>query len=690
MSNPQDSPILSKVLIANRGEIAVRIIRALHALGLDSVAVYSDADRNALHVKMADEAVYLGPAPATESYLNQELVLAAARRSGADAIHPGYGFLAENALFASACQQAGLIFIGPAPDTIARMGSKIQARQEVEALGLPVIPARLLKLPITAEQVRQAAAELGYPLLIKASAGGGGRGMRLIQSQGELMPALASAQREARQAFGDDSIYLEKYLPDLRHIEFQILGDQAGNLLHLFERECSLQRRYQKIIEEAPSPSLSPALRARMADAALQIGKALNYSSAGTVEFVLEPESEIFYFLEVNTRLQVEHPVTEAITGIDLVQAQIRIAQGQALPWQQSQVQIQGHAIECRLNAEDPQQDYLPVSGVIQRWQAPPGIRCDSGIQSGDRLSIFYDAMLAKLISHAPTRSQAIQELQRALGQTVLLGIQSNLDHLQSLLAEPDFQHNRIHTAWLSQHPPQARSYTCQQRSDILAVAWASFYQQNEQRRLEQADLPAIPSGWRNNAYQPASYRLNWQAQDYLLSARRLDSDYFQLEIKSASASVSDRAEASHYTSHRLRISGLSGIDPNQSLRCEIDGLLRSYAICYNEQSVFLQHAQLGQAVVSLVPRFPAAPQARRIAGAYCASMPAKILSCLVSEGQLVDVDQPLVVMESMKMETTLYAHQAGQVTAVWVKPGDLVEARQDLLQIRPRDEVES
>ncbi len=666
---------ISKILVANRGEIAVRILDAIHQLGLSSVAVYSDADRSAKHVQMADQAVYLGPSSAQESYLKIEAVLSAAQVSGADAIHPGYGFLAENAHFARACHAAGLIFIGPDAECIEQMGSKIQARQAVEALGLPVIPAKILTQPIQQAELLAAAAALTYPLLIKASAGGGGRGMRLVKHENELITALVSAQSEALQAFGDDSVYLEQYLPEVRHIEFQILGDSHGNLLHLFERECSLQRRYQKVIEEAPSPSLTPGLRQAMAAAALKIGKSLNYSNAGTVEFVLVPDTQQFYFLEVNSRLQVEHPVTEAITGIDLVQWQIRIAQGQALPWLQEQVQVTGHAIECRLNAEDPLQDYLPDTGTILYWQAPPTIRSDSGIQTGSEVSIFYDAMLAKLISHGRDRSEAIQKMQRALSQTILFGLQSNLAHLQSLLATADFRENQIHTHWLSQHPPQKRNYSESDLAQILTLVWASLYQQQEHDRQKNGDLPSIPSGWRNNTAALPEQKLIWDEQSYRLRAQRLGSEQFQLAIF-----ADDLGPISH---HQIQI--FPQHNKNAGTRhfsCEIDGIIRNYTSLLTESGVYLQQAEWGQTFVQKPARLPVASQTQTTPGAYCATMPAKILRCLVSEGQAVEIDQPLLVMESMKMETTLIAHTAGLVSALWVSPGDLVEAKRELLQI--------
>ncbi len=399
--------MIETVLIANRGEIACRIIRTCRRLGMRIIAIYSDVDASALHVRMADEAIHVGPSPSSESYLVTEAIINAARRTGADAIHPGLGFLAENSDFAQACTDAGLIFIGPTPAAIAAMGNKHEARALVERFGVPVLPGYGGD-DQAQDTLRQEAERIGWPLMVKAAAGGGGKGMRLVQRPADLDDACAAARREARQAFGSDELILERALLAPRHIEFQIFGDQHGNLIHLGERECSIQRRHQKVIEETPSLALSPELRIFMGEAAVAAGRAVNYSNAGTVEFLLDRDGR-FYFLEINTRLQVEHPVTESVTGLDLVEWQMLIAEGQALPLCQEEVRMSGYAIEARLYAENPANDFLPVTGEIVYWREPEGegIRVESGIQSGDQVSIFYDPMLAKIIAHGPDRATA-------------------------------------------------------------------------------------------------------------------------------------------------------------------------------------------------------------------------------------------------------------------------------------------
>ena len=452
--------MFKKVLVANRGEIAVRIIRACREMGITAVAVYSDADRRALHVRLADEAVNIGPAPASESYLSVERVLQAAAATGAEAIHPGYGFLSENADFARAVQQAGLVFIGPSPEAIEAMGDKGRARTRMKAAGVPVAPGyQGIDDPAALEA---AAAKISLPLLIKAAAGGGGKGMRVVHQLSELVEAAAAARREAQHAFGDGRLILERYIPHARHIEFQVLADQHGNLVHLFERECSVQRRHQKIIEETPSPYLTEALRAKMGAAAVAAARSVGYTNAGTVEFIVDSQSGDFYFLEMNTRLQVEHPVTEWTVGIDLVQWQIRIAAGESLSFSQDSLSQRGHAIECRLYAEDPANNFLPATGPLLTFAVPsgPGVRVDSGFTSGDQITIHYDPLIAKVTAWGENRPAAIQRMTAALRETVLLGITHNGQFLQDVLADPQFIAGGVYTTWVEEHfngwqPPQ-------------------------------------------------------------------------------------------------------------------------------------------------------------------------------------------------------------------------------------------
>ena len=444
---------IRRILIANRGEIARRIARTCRAMGISPVAVFSDADAGAPHLADCDLAVRLGPPPARDSYLAIDRLIAAARSADCDAVHPGYGFLAENPDFARACGDAGLVFIGPTPEVIAALGSKENARRIATRAGVPVVPA----------SEAAGAVDIPYPVLVKASAGGGGKGMRIVRSAAELQPALEAARREAAAAFGDDTLLVERYLEGARHVEIQILGDQHGNLVHLFERECSIQRRHQKIVEESPSPALTPELRTRMGDAALLLAREVGYTSAGTVEMLFGADGS-FYFLEVNTRLQVEHPVTEFVTGLDLVREQIRLAEGEPLGYGQADLRQRGHAIEVRLYAEDPARGYLPATGRLIDWRVPDlaHLRVDAGVECGSEVSVHYDPMLAKLICHAPTRGEAARRLARALEELVALGVTTNRELLVAVLRHPAFLAGATDTHFLERHaaelfPPAAR-----------------------------------------------------------------------------------------------------------------------------------------------------------------------------------------------------------------------------------------
>jgi acetyl-CoA carboxylase biotin carboxylase subunit len=438
-----------KILIANRGEIAIRIMRACRELGIQTVAVYSDADKNSLHPQHADEAIHIGPAAPKESYLDMDKIIAAARQTHADAIHPGYGFLSENASFAAAVASAQLTFIGPSADSIRAMGDKAESKLRMKAAGVPTVPG--YEGLETEEDFRRSAKEIGYPVLVKAAAGGGGKGMRVVNEENELREAIESARREALHAFGDEHLLIEKYVANAHHVEFQVFGDQYGNLVHLFERECSVQRRHQKIIEETPSPLLTPEVREEMGQAAVAAAKAVGYYNAGTVEFIFDPELSTFYFLEMNTRLQVEHPVTELVTGIDLVHWQIRVAAGEPFPFPQSHFTQRGHAIEGRIYAEDPANGFLPGAGRLLQFIEPrgPGIRVDSGFTAGDEVTHFYDPLLAKLIVHAENREAAVQRMQAALKEFIVHGLLTNIDFLQAVLSHPDFAGGNVSTRWV-------------------------------------------------------------------------------------------------------------------------------------------------------------------------------------------------------------------------------------------------
>ncbi|MFY9561737.1 MAG: acetyl-CoA carboxylase biotin carboxylase subunit [Terriglobales bacterium] len=466
--------MFKKILIANRGEIAVRIIRACREMGIASVAVYSDVDRSALHVRKADEAYHIGPAPAAESYLRVDKILEVARRSGAEAIHPGYGFLSENAKFAQACADAGLKFIGPTPGSMEMMGSKTRARQEMEKAGVPLVPgtSRGLQSPEEGENVAE---RIGYPVMLKAAAGGGGKGMRLVPTRAELRSALEAAQSEAQRSFGDGEVYVEKAIINPRHIEMQVLADERGNTVWLGERECSIQRRHQKVLEESPSPIVDADMRRRMGEVAVRVAHAARYTNAGTVEFLVDQQNN-FYFLEMNTRLQVEHPVTELITGLDLVHLQIRIAAGEKLPFAQQEVKIRGHAIECRIYAEDPDNNYFPSPGKITLLLAPsgPGIRRDSGMYEGWTVPLDYDPLLAKLIGYGTDRQQAIMRLQRALHEYFVAGIKTNISLFERILRDSDFLAGRLDTGYLDRLLAKGKKATVEPESGQLIAAIAA------------------------------------------------------------------------------------------------------------------------------------------------------------------------------------------------------------------------
>jgi acetyl-CoA carboxylase biotin carboxylase subunit len=443
-----------KVLVANRGEIALRVIRACREMGIASVAVYSDADAKAAHVREADEAVRLGPPPSSESYLKGDLIIAAAKQTGAEAIHPGYGFLSEREWFARAVRDAGLVFIGPPAEAIAAMGSKTAARTLAIAAGVPVVPGTTEALK-SVDEAKKVAKSFGYPVLLKAAAGGGGKGMRVVREESELADALGSAQREAKNAFGDDAVYVEKYIVGPRHVEIQVLGDQHGTMLSLNERECSVQRRHQKMIEEAPSVAVTPAIRKAMGEVAVKAAKAAGYVNAGTCEFLLDADGN-YYFLEMNTRLQVEHPVTELVTGIDLVQWQLRVAAGEKLPFRQEEIIPRGWAMECRITSEDPSNGFLPSTGKVSFLHLPagPGVRWDSGIEVGSEVGLFYDPMLAKLIVWAPTRADAISRMHRALTELTIEGLETSRDFHLRVMEDDDFRAGRIEIQWLERRLP--------------------------------------------------------------------------------------------------------------------------------------------------------------------------------------------------------------------------------------------
>lgn len=674
---------IRKVLIANRGEIARRIQRTCRRLGIRTVAVYSDPDREAPFVREADEAYPLQGQTPAETYLSVEKILAIADRSGADAIHPGYGFLSENAAFARqvaersaqrvASGQPPLRFVGPHPEAIARMGSKSEARALMAAHGIATIPGYYE--PEAGPEALQAAADkLGYPVLLKAAAGGGGKGMRIVSEPAAFQEAFDAAQREALNAFGCGDLLLERYFPGARHIEVQLLGDQHGHLVHLYERECSLQRRYQKVWEEAPSPGLSQEDRQALTATALQIGRLLAYDNAGTVEFLYVGPGE-FYFLEVNTRLQVEHPVTEALLGLDLVEWQLRIAAGEALPFQQEDLRPAGHAIEVRLYAEDPAADFRPSAGRILQWQVPelPYLRIDSGVETGTEVSPFYDPLLAKIIVHAPTRPQALQRLAYALSHLTCLGLRHNLDFLALLSSDPSVQAGQYDTTFLSRRKDLFDQLAHRFDTDT----WAAWLVGLTLWRLAQASaslpgLPHFPPSWRNLPDPPLPY--GWQVGDKTVTVA-----YRPLDNRRYVCRAFDQ-EGQAWLLHA---------GPHEVVY-EWQGRRHTLRIALSEEGSlhWLHEPGKGHAEVRLMPRFPESGRASPQEGQYRAPMPGQVVQVLVRPGDTVTPGQPLLVFVSMKMENRLTAHQAGQVKAVFVSEGQTVDAGTELLRIEPISET--
>jgi acetyl-CoA carboxylase biotin carboxylase subunit len=656
-----------KILVANRGEIALRVMRSCHAMGIETVAVYSDADADAPHVRFAGEAVHLGAAPAQESYLRIEKIIEAAKRTSADAIHPGYGFLSENAEFAESCAAAGIGFIGPPPSAIRAMGLKSSARRLAAEAGAPVVPG-YDGADQSVETLRARMIEIGFPVLIKASAGGGGKGMRVVRVRSEVDNAIEAARREAEKAFGDGSLLIEKYIEGARHVEVQILGDARGNLVHLFERDCSLQRRHQKIIEESPSPAVNEELRRKLGEAAVNIGRAIDYTNAGTVEFILSTSgahSGEFYFIEVNTRLQVEHPVTEMVTGLDLVRLQIEIAEGRPLPFSQADLKTEGHAIEARLYAEDPANDFLPSTGKIIDLHLPAiqeggGLRIDSGIESGMEVGIHYDPMLAKLIARGESRDEAIRKLVYALRQSSIQGLRTNRDFLIRLLDHPDFRRGSAHTGFIAEHLDELVADDDPRLSRDSLVA-AALYLQNQWRASTEL-LGELPPSYRNNPYRDLSIRFRISADDVEVSWSQTGAGAYRVRVFDSTVT----AQMLSSTPDVIRI--------------EIDGVQRAFRIAEAGDELFV-HSSLGSRVIKRPPRHPMRHAATEQASAN-SPMPGKVLKIMVETGQRVSAGDPLIILEAMKMEHTMRAAVDGVVESILVNDGEVVGPGQLLVQI--------
>ncbi|SFB43596.1 acetyl/propionyl/methylcrotonyl-CoA carboxylase subunit alpha [Azotobacter beijerinckii] len=651
MSRPIDT-----LLIANRGEIACRVMRSARALGIRTVAVHSAIDRHARHVREADLAVDLGGAKPAESYLRIERIVAAARESGAQAVHPGYGFLSENADFARACEAAGLLFLGPPAAAIEAMGSKSAAKALMEAAGVPLVPGYHGEAQ-DFETFRAAAETIGYPVLLKPAAGGGGKGMKVVERESELAEALESARREARAAFGDARMLVEKYLEQPRHVEIQVFADQYGHCLYLFERDCSIQRRHQKVVEEAPAPGLSPALRRAMGEAAVRAAQAIGYVGAGTVEFLLDARGE-FFFMEMNTRLQVEHPVTEAITGLDLVAWQIRIARGEPLPITQEQVPLNGHAIEVRLYAEDPEHDFLPASGLLQLYREPsagPGRRVDSGVAEGDAVSPFYDPLLAKLVAWGENREEARQRLLAMLAETAVGGVKTNLAFLRRVLAHPAFAGAELDTGFISRHQEALLPEPQELPEAFWQLAAAAFVQGETPRRRE--DDPHSPwsatDGWR--AGLPVQIDLHLACQGTRRQVRAGDGAELQGEWLSCRSELARDRDAGEIASK---------LAPTQVRR-------RLRAIRQGD-TLYLEWAGELHAVGRVDP-LAEVEAGHAHHGGLTAPMNGSIVRVLVEAGQHVEAGAALVVLEAMKMEHSIRAPRAGVVKGLYCREGELV-----------------
>ncbi|GHB66395.1 acetyl/propionyl-CoA carboxylase subuit alpha [Streptomyces xanthochromogenes] len=645
--------MFTTVLVANRGEIAVRVIRTLRRLGIRSVAVFSDADAQARHVREADTAVRIGPAAASASYLRPELLIDAALRTGAQAVHPGYGFLAENAGFAAACAEAGLVFIGPSAEAISLMGDKIRAKETVRAAGVPVVPGSSGS-GLTDDQLASAAREIGMPVLLKPSAGGGGKGMRLVREEELLGDEIAAARREARSSFGDDTLLVERWVDRPRHIEIQVLADGHGNVIHLGERECSLQRRHQKIIEEAPSVLLDERTRAAMGEAAVQAARSCGYSGAGTVEFIVpgsDPSS--YYFMEMNTRLQVEHPVTELITGVDLVEWQLRVAAGEQLPYQQRDITLTGHAIEARLCAEDPSRGFLPSGGTVLALREPQGdgVRTDSGLSEGTEVGSLYDPMLSKVIAYGPDRATALRKLRAALADTVTLGVPTNAGFLRRLLAHPAVVAGELDTGLVER---EADSLVPDGVPDAVYAAAAAV-------RLDA--LRPVPEGWTDPFSVPSGWRIGREPAPLA----------FPLRIAGLEPVAHPAPAAATVTADRVTV--------------ELDGITHTF----HRAGSWLGRDGDSWNVLDH-DAVEAALSGRTHGGAdtLAAPMPGTVTVVKVAVGDQVDAGQSLLVVEAMKMEHVISAPHAGTVTELDVTPGSTVAMDQVLAVVTPAAEAGS
>jgi 3-methylcrotonyl-CoA carboxylase alpha subunit len=653
------------LLIANRGEIACRVIRTAKAMGLRTVAVYSEADRDALHVAMADEAVLLGPARARDSYLNIERVIEAAKKSGAEAVHPGYGFLSENAEFAQACTDAGLVFVGPTAAMMTAMGSKSGSKALMEKAGVPLVPGYHGEAQDEAT-LAKAADKVGFPVLVKASAGGGGRGMRVVRSAAELAPAIVSAKREAKAAFGDDRMLIEKYVDNPRHIEVQVIGDSHGNLLSLFERECTLQRRHQKVIEEAPSPTLNATQRDAVCAAARKAAAAVNYVGAGTIEFVSNGKD--VFFIEMNTRLQVEHPVTELITGIDLVEWQLRVAFGEKLPLRQDEIRLNGHAIEARVYAENPHKNFMPSVGKIRTWRTPEqtdGLRIDAGYREGDAVSPHYDAMLAKVIAWAPARDAAIDRLNRGLEETDVRGVVTNIPFLSALVTHPKVRANAIDTGFIERELKNLTPEAPPPGDLELCAAVAGILQEEQKAARAEAHSP-----WRTSGWMPVGRRQRVFAFRHGQGAEHK----VTLHYGSGPAALSIDGRDFAFTS-----------SPTDGGGCDLtlDGARSHIAAVVEGHELYLR-TRNGRFDLHWVDPFGGDDEEQVGEDKIVAPLPGTVVALLAEVGATLEKGAPILTLEVMKMEQTLRAPFAGVLKVIKCKVGDIVQEGVELAEIEP------
>jgi 3-methylcrotonyl-CoA carboxylase alpha subunit len=652
--------MFKKILIANRGEISCRITRTAHRLGVATVAVYSDADAAALHVQVADEAVRLGPAPSRESYLCADKIIAAAHAAGAEAIHPGYGFLSENAEFSRACREAGLVFIGPSPDAITAMGSKSGAKALMEKAGVPLVPGYHGENQ-DAHFLLVQAKQMGFPVLLKASAGGGGKGMRSVHEESEFYEELQAAQREASNAFGDERMLIEKLLVEPRHVEVQVLADRHGNCVYVFDRDCSIQRRHQKVVEEAPAPGLSDDLRRAMGEAAVRAAKAIAYEGAGTLEFLVDQDGH-FYFMEMNTRLQVEHPVTELISGLDLVELQLRIADGEPLPFRQADLVPRGHALEVRLYAEDPLREFLPSTGTLQIFDlpAPEGVRVDTGYRRGDAVSVYYDPMMAKIIAWGETRDIAAERLGHALRQSRVAGVKHNAHFLTQVLAHPAFRRGELGTHFIESHQHDLLPATSRSHASLLLLAALQFLEDDVSGRTSSSPWSRL-RGFRVGTPDPVLLRI------------KLGDGVHQVSLTPSVLGYHYRLD------DREGHCSLRNIDAGHCL-LQCDGHSRTFTVERIGDTLHAfadgEHFELSRAGRATSAGHSNADQH------YRAPMNGRIVSVNVQAGASVQQGDTLLVMEAMKMEYRIRAHAGGVVTGIAVKAGDLVSEGQNLVDL--------